>query len=74
MSEREPTAPKRWVPHPVRAFCKKGGKPRASTSLVEEDRPEKGPNLVLLYGLLVLALAAAIGFALLIVMPFYHRR
>jgi len=29
---------------------------------------------VLLYGLLVLALAAAIGFALLIVMPFYHRR
>jgi hypothetical protein len=74
MSEREPTAPKRWVPPPFRAFFKKGGKPRASTSLVEEDRPEKGPNLVLLYGLLVLALAAAIGFALLIVMPFYHRR
>jgi hypothetical protein len=28
----------------------------------------------LLYGLVVLALAAAIGFALLIVMPFYQRR
>ena len=36
--------------------------------------PGKGPNLVLLYGLLVLALAAAIGFALMIVLPFYHRR
>jgi hypothetical protein len=74
MSEREPTAPKRWVPHPFRAFCEKDGKPRASTSLVEENHPDKGPNLTLLYGLLVLALAAAIGFALLIVMPFYHRR
>jgi len=28
----------------------------------------------LLFGLLALALAAAIGFALLIVLPFYHRR
>jgi hypothetical protein len=39
-----------------------------------EDRPAQGPSLKLLYGLLVLALAAAIGFALLIVLPFYHRR
>jgi hypothetical protein len=39
-----------------------------------EDPPAKGPSLTLLYGLLVLALAAAIGFALLIVLPFYHRR
>jgi hypothetical protein len=39
----------------------------------EADR-EKGPNLALLYSLLALALAAAIGFALLIVLPFYHRR
>jgi hypothetical protein len=74
MSKREPKAPKSWVPHPFRAFCEKGGKPRASTSLVEEDHLEKGPNLTLLYGLLVLALAAAIGFALMIVLPFYHRR
>lgn len=39
-----------------------------------EDQPSKGPNLVLLYGLLALALVAAIGFAMLIVLPFYHRR
>ncbi|MGB9409278.1 MAG: hypothetical protein WCA89_17215 [Terracidiphilus sp.] len=39
-----------------------------------EDRPAQGPSLKLLYGLLALALAAAIGFALLIVLPFYHRR
>ena len=39
-----------------------------------EEDPGKGPNLMLLYGLLALALAAAIGFALLIVLPFYHRR
>ena len=40
----------------------------------EEDGQNKGPNLALIYGLLVLALAAAIGLALLIVFPFYHRR
>ncbi len=39
-----------------------------------DDRPSQGPNLVLLYSLLALALVAAIGFALLIVLPFYHRR
>jgi hypothetical protein len=39
-----------------------------------EEDPSEGPNLTLLYGLLVLALAAAIGFALMIVLPFYHRR
>lgn len=39
-----------------------------------EDGHAKGPNLIVLYGLLVLALAAAIGLALLIVAPFYHRR
>ncbi|MGP8081760.1 MAG: hypothetical protein ACLPXT_02540 [Terracidiphilus sp.] len=39
-----------------------------------EDQPTQGPSLKLLFGLLALALAAAIGFALLIVLPFYHRR
>ena len=39
-----------------------------------ESRPAQGPSLTLLYGLLALALAAAIGFALMIVLPFYHRR
>ena len=38
-----------------------------------EPQP-KGPSLALLYRLVALALAAAIGFALLIVLPFYHRR
>ena len=40
----------------------------------QKDGPARGPNLILLYGLVVLALAAAIGLALLIVLPFYHRR
>lgn len=36
--------------------------------------PAQGPSLTLLYGLIALALAAAIGFALMIVFPFYRRR
>jgi hypothetical protein len=40
----------------------------------EGEPRAQGPNLILLYGLVVLALTAAIGFALLIVLPFYHRR
>ncbi len=38
------------------------------------DEPRQGPSLTLLYGLIALALAVAIGFALLIVLPFYQRR
>ena len=48
-----------------------GGEPH---QLPAEDQSAQGPSLTLLFGLLVLALAAAIGFALLIVLPFYHRR
>lgn len=40
----------------------------------QQDDPNQGPNLLLIYGLLALALAFAIGFALMIVAPFYHRR
>jgi len=40
----------------------------------QEDPPSSGPSLTLMYSLIALALAAAIGFALLIVLPFYHRR
>jgi hypothetical protein len=40
----------------------------------QEEEPSQGPNLIVLYSLVALALAAAIGFALLVVMPFYHRR
>ena len=39
-----------------------------------EEAPPKGPNLVVLYSLIALALVAAIFFALLIVRPFYLRR
>ena len=39
----------------------------------QDEEPSGEPNLVLLYSLIALALAAAIGFALMIVMPFYHR-
>jgi hypothetical protein len=40
-----------------------------------EHREEpKGPSLTLMYGLLALALALAITFAALIVLPFYNRR
>jgi hypothetical protein len=40
----------------------------------EKDEPSSGPNLVLMYSLIALALVAAIGLALLIVLPFYLRR
>jgi hypothetical protein len=40
----------------------------------EDDNPSQGPSLTLIYTLIGIALAAAIGFALLIVLPFYHRR
>jgi len=38
-----------------------------------EDAPSQGPSLTLLYSLIALALMAAIGFAMMIVMPFHHR-
>jgi hypothetical protein len=39
-----------------------------------EDSPSQGPSLTLIYSLVALALIAAIGFALMIVLPFHHRR
>ncbi|HUV70527.1 MAG TPA: hypothetical protein VMW15_12745 [Terracidiphilus sp.] len=41
---------------------------------LEEDARSRGPNLVLIYSLIALALTAAIGFAVLIVLPFYRHR
>jgi hypothetical protein len=38
------------------------------------EKRSAGPNLALIYGLLALGLLVAIGFAVLIVLPFYHRR
>jgi hypothetical protein len=44
-------------------------------TVADEDDPEpQGPNLFVLYALLALALLAAMGFAWLIVLPFYHHR
>jgi hypothetical protein len=41
----------------------------------DDSEPEpKGPNLILMYTLLALALLAAISFAVFIVHPFYIRR
>lgn len=45
------------------------GKP----TLDGEDEAPSGPNLVLIYGLIGLALLAAMVIAGFIVLPFYHR-
>jgi hypothetical protein len=47
---------------------------RVANSGKPEDEAAQGPNLVLLYSLIALALAVAIGLAWLIVLPFYQRR
>jgi len=39
-----------------------------------DDSPAASTNLVLIYSLIALGLLTAIGFAVAIVMPFYHRR
>jgi hypothetical protein len=39
-----------------------------------EDEPSQGPNLVLFYSLIALALAVAVALAAWIVLPFYLRR
>jgi hypothetical protein len=47
--------------------------PRAGRKDADGEEPSQGPNLVLLYSLIALALAVAIGLAALIVLPFYQR-
>ncbi len=39
-----------------------------------DDSEPRGPNLTLIYSLMVVALMAAIAVAALVVLPFYHRR
>ena len=46
--------------------------PTPDSSAPNESSP--GPSLTLLYSLIGLALFVAIGFALLIIAPFHHRR
>jgi hypothetical protein len=40
----------------------------------EDEQESKGPNLFMLYGILALGLLVAMGFAAMIVYPFYLRR
>ena len=49
-------------------------RPEIDRQDASNDQPTQGPNLTLLYGLIALALAAAIGLAALIVRPFYLSR
>ena len=49
-------------------------RPGAGRQNESGDGPKQGPSLTLLYSLIALALAVAIGLALLIVLPFYQRR
>ena len=48
--------------------------PQIPSPADESEEPSKGPNLVLIYSLIALALVAAIAIAVLIVLPFYLRR
>jgi hypothetical protein len=50
------------------------GRPDVQQQESSSHESSKGPSLTLLYSLIALALAAAIGLAVLIVLPFYHRR
>ena len=40
----------------------------------EQEPPNRGPNLTLVYGLIVLAMIVAIVIAAMVVLPFYRRR
>ena len=46
----------------------------ASSSDPNDEESGRGPNLTLIYTLIVLAMIAAIAVAAFIVLPFYHRR
>ena len=48
--------------------------PPASQPDPKKNEPGRGPNLALIYALIVLAMIAAIAVAAFIVLPFYHRR
>jgi hypothetical protein len=48
--------------------------PPSNSEVDVEDSASHGPSLTLIYSLIALALIAAIGFAMLIVLPFHHRR
>lgn len=49
------------------------GRPTGKPAADENHEPRSGPNLALIYGLLGVALLAAMAIAGFIVLPFYHR-
>ena len=49
-------------------------KPELRPNLPTEEEEPKGPNIVVLYALLALGLLAAMGFAWMVVLPFYRHR
>jgi hypothetical protein len=49
-------------------------RPEPESASDAEDPRSNGLNLKLIYSLIALAMVLAIGFAALIVLPFYHRR
>ncbi|HLY41735.1 MAG TPA: hypothetical protein VKR52_11000 [Terracidiphilus sp.] len=49
-------------------------KPNPDAHVGDEENRSSGPNLVLLFSLIAIALLIAIGIAALIVLPFYTRR
>jgi hypothetical protein len=55
-------------------LAEKPGDPPETETEPEGGTADKGTNLVLLYCLLALALLAAMGFAAMIVWPFYKAR
>jgi hypothetical protein len=55
---------------PVRQPVRPGAESATSRA---KDSSSTGPNLTLLYSLIALALIAAMGLAVMIVLPFYHR-
>jgi hypothetical protein len=57
----------------MRSSMSNAGKPEQHSE-DSGDSQSSGPSLVLLYTFVALALAVAIGCALLIVLPFYLRR
>ncbi|MGA8732128.1 MAG: hypothetical protein WB608_25445 [Terracidiphilus sp.] len=59
-------------PHSSSNEGKENPEPDMQTGAADES--SQGPNLVLLYSILALALLVAISLAVFIVLPFYHRR
>jgi hypothetical protein len=52
----------------------KGSENPGNSPESDQESEPQGPNLVLLYSILALGLLAAMGFAVMVIWPFYLRR